>query len=301
MIKKVNNFITLIIFIFLDISHLANTLPKLSQLKSISFADCGLSEKSIHHLASGLNTGLTIDTNIAGQRLELKRLVLSRCSLKDEANELINFVSVCGSLRCLDLSVTGILVDRLWSALKLGGLQLEKLNLSGCLSSKKMKESASQVKELFSCMVNLEELNLSGTILNSDLLKGILQGLSNNTQLTNIRLNLDGVCSDKACFDVLDQYLPTCPVAFLSLRDNALEQDAQKVLAAIRLMKPLQSLDIGGANFVALKANKKNSQTLNRILSELVKLISAENSVIYINFYKQLHFLEFERIDNQRC
>lgn len=127
---------------------MANTLPKLSNLKSISFADCGLSEKSIHHLAAGLNTGLTIDSNIVGQRFELKRLVLSRCSLKDESAELINFVSVCGSLRCLDLSGTGIVVDRLWSALKFGGLQLEQLNLSGCLSSKKIKDSVTQVKEV---------------------------------------------------------------------------------------------------------------------------------------------------------
>jgi hypothetical protein len=199
--------------------------------------------------------------------------------LKDEANELVNFVSVCGSLRCLDLSGTGLLVDRLWSALKFGGLQIEQLNLSGCQSSKKIKESATQAKDLFSCMVNLEELNLAGTVMSSDLLKGILQGLSDNTQLANIRLNLDGVCSDKNCFDVLDQFLPNCPVAFLSLRDNALEQDAQKVLAAICLLKTLQSLDIGGANFVGLKANKKSGQTLNKIIGELVKLISAENSV----------------------
>lgn len=166
-------------------SHLANILPKLIHLKSISFGNSGLTEKSIHHLAAGLNTGLTIDTNVSGQRFELKRLVLSRCSLRDEANELVNFVSVCGSLRCLDLSGTGILVDRLWSALKFGGLQLEQLNLSGCQTSRKMKDSASQVKELFSCMVNLEELNLAGTQMNGDLLKGLLQGLSNNSQLTN--------------------------------------------------------------------------------------------------------------------
>ncbi|KAI6170504.1 Carm-PH domain-containing protein [Aphelenchoides bicaudatus] len=261
-----------------NIAHLANVLPKLIQLKSISFADCGLSEKSIHHLAAGLNTGMTIDTNVSGQRFELKRLVLSRCSLRDEANELINFVSVCGSLRCLDLSGTGIIVDRLWSALKFGGLQLEQLILSGCQSSRKMKDSANQAKELFSCMVNLEELTLAGTMLSNDLLKGILQGLSNNSQLNNIRLNLDGVCAEKGCFELLEQFLPTCPVAFLSLRDNGMEQDSQRVLAAIRLMKPLQSLDIGGANFAGLKANKKSGSTLNKIFSELVQLISSNKS-----------------------
>lgn len=280
MIRKVSA--PRIFFVFktgLDIPYLANALPKLTHLKSISFADCGLSEKSIHHLAAGLNTGLAIENNFVGQRFELKRLVLSKCSLRDESNELVNFVSVCGSLRCLDLTGTGILVDRLWSSLKLGGLQLEQLILSGCQSSKKMKESTNLVKELFFCMVNLEELNLSGTQMSGDLLKGILEGLSNNSQLTNIRLNLDCVCGDKTCFEVLETFLPTCPVAFLSLRDNGLEQDAQKILAAARSMKHLQALDIGGANFVALKANKKSATTLNKIMAELVKLISNRESV----------------------
>lgn len=94
-----------------------------------------------------------------------------------------------------------------------------------------------------------------------------------------VRLNLDGVCADKGCFELLEQYLPNCPIAFLSLRDNNMEQDAQRVLSAARSMKSLQSLDIGGANFVALKANKKAGPTLNKILAELVKLISAGKSV----------------------
>ncbi|KAI6179615.1 Carm-PH domain-containing protein [Aphelenchoides besseyi] len=260
------------------ISHLSNILPKVTSLKSISFADCGLTEKSIHHLAAGLNTGLTLDTNISGRRFELKRLVLSRCSLKDEANELVNFVSVCGSLRCLDLSGTGMHIDRLWTALKFGGLQLEQLNLSGCQTSKKIKESASLVKELFACMVNLEELNLAGTQLTPDVLRGILTGLSNNAQLSNIRLNLDGVCGDRGCCSALE-LLPNCPIAFLSLRDNALEQDAQKLLSLLRDMKSLQSLDIGGSNFAGLRANKKvGASLLTKMMNELVKLVSVENS-----------------------
>lgn len=39
-------------------------------------------------------------------------------------------------------------------------------------------------------------------------------------------------------------------------------------------MSGIRALDIGGANFFGLKANKKHTQMLNGILTELVKLIN---------------------------
>lgn len=169
---------------------MTSVLSRLRTLKSLSFADCALSDKSIHHLAAGLTTGLTLEKNASGNKFELRRLVLSRCSLKDDATELVNFISVCGSLRSLDLSGTGVVIDKLWSALKLGGIQLETLNLSGCQSLKKHKEGVSSIKELFACMVNLKELNLANTHLNADLLQAILQGLSANSQVNYLSIIL---------------------------------------------------------------------------------------------------------------
>lgn len=78
---------------------------------------------------------------------------------------------------------------------------------------------------------------------------------------------------------MLEQYLPECPIADLSLRDNGLEQDAAKLFAALRSLEPLKRLDVGGANFTALRSNKKYSSTLSKVLSELVKLVSSENCV----------------------
>lgn len=68
-------------------------------------------------------------------------------------------------------------------------------------------------------------------------------------------------------------------MAFLSLRDNALEQEAPKIFAAIRNMNSLQSLDVGGSNFTALRVNKKYSTTLSKAVNELTKLISADDTV----------------------
>lgn len=154
---------------------MAISLPRLHTLKSLILNDCGLSEKSIHHLAIGLYSGFSIDAS--NNKFELRTLSLAKNILKEDVNELINFVSLCNSLRELDLSHTGLNIDKLWPALKLGGLQLESLRLAGCQVGKKNKENfLITVKELFSSMVNLKELDLSGTIVGSEALQNILLG-----------------------------------------------------------------------------------------------------------------------------
>lgn len=146
-------------------------------LKSLTLNDCGLSEKSIHHLAIGLYSGFSIDTS--NNKFELHTLSLSKNILKEDTNELISFVSLCNSLRELDLSYTGLIIDKLWPALKLGGLQLERLRLAGCQTGKKNKENFQlTVKELFSSMVNLKELDLSGTMVGAEVLQNVLLGFN---------------------------------------------------------------------------------------------------------------------------
>ncbi|CAK5065114.1 unnamed protein product [Meloidogyne enterolobii] len=49
------------------------------------------------------------------------------------AEQLANFLALnTGAIRFLDLNGTAIQLDRLWAALKLGGLGLEVLRLGGC-------------------------------------------------------------------------------------------------------------------------------------------------------------------------
>lgn len=70
----------------LAFASLASVLPRLNTLKEIVLCDCGLSEKSIHYLASGLYTGLSIDTAV-GNKFALRTLSLARNILKDDINE----------------------------------------------------------------------------------------------------------------------------------------------------------------------------------------------------------------------
>lgn len=159
---------------------MATTLPKIHTFKRLSLNDCGLSEKSIHHLAYGFYTGLGIDNTIQ-RKFELHTLVLSKNYLKDDLNELINFISLCNTLRILDLSNSNFHVDRLWPALKLGGLKLEILRLAGAQSNKKLSSRDNTsviVRELFSSMVNLKELDLAGTLIAPEILQNILSGIT---------------------------------------------------------------------------------------------------------------------------
>jgi hypothetical protein len=74
-------------------------------------------------------------------------------------------------------------LDRLWAALKLGGIGLEILRLGGCFLAPQSKrgnsgkDSAQVAKELFANFKALKELSLAGTHLNPDLLQGILSGV----------------------------------------------------------------------------------------------------------------------------
>lgn len=73
-------------------------------------------------------------------------------------------------------------MDRLWAALKLGGLSLEVLRLGGCQCAQTKrkdsgKDSAQVARELFAALRELKELNLTGINMNAELLQGILTGL----------------------------------------------------------------------------------------------------------------------------
>uniref|UniRef100_A0A914Y306 CARMIL pleckstrin homology domain-containing protein n=1 Tax=Panagrolaimus superbus TaxID=310955 RepID=A0A914Y306_9BILA len=254
--------------------QLATVLPKLTHLKSIYFTNCGLSEKCVTAISSGLISGFTMENS--GKKLELRALGLAGNSLKDDVSELVNFISLCTSLRILDLSGTSILIDRLWNNLKLGGLQLEVLKLSGCSTGKKSKEHAAVVKELFGSMVNLKEVDFSNTQIGPDLLQAFLTGLANNNLIKDVNVNLNGVC-DKTCAPILEKFLGDCPIATLFLRDSSFENEILPVLSALRKMKSLTMLDIGGNNFYTLKSNKKYASIYSHVLDELVKMMNESN------------------------
>uniref|UniRef100_A0A1I8BYH0 Carm_PH domain-containing protein n=1 Tax=Meloidogyne hapla TaxID=6305 RepID=A0A1I8BYH0_MELHA len=291
------------------LTQLGTLLPQLSSLLALSFAECLLNEKCALALLNGLHHGIRLandsakgeDATVTGNtlinsdngRFQLEALNLSGNPLGsgvELAEQLANFLALnTGAIRFLDLNGTAIQLDRLWAALKLGGLGLEVLRLGGChiaqtkrsIRNSGGKDSAQIAKELFSSFLSLKELDMTGTHLTAELLSGILEGISTNSNLSSssLALCLDNciVGSTTQCVNVFEQYLFECPcICSLSLRDNSLEHETYRLLPIICKMRGLRKIDIGGANFFGLKANKKHAQMLSAIVTEFVRLVNGE-------------------------
>lgn len=258
---------------------LSSVLPRLTQLKYVNVAECQLSDKSINLLCTGLYNGMT---SCKSGGMQLTELILSTNPIKDDISSIINLVSICTSLRVLDLSDTGIHLDKLWNSLKFGGLQIEKLLLNGCSLGGKKSEGVQTAKEYFSMAVNLTHISFNNTSMPSEYLKAVLLGLASNQQLQPFRLDLDATC-EKGSANVLDACIGGVRCETLSLRDNNLDGDLQGVLQSLMMVTCLRRLDIGGANMNQLKKNNKQAHVINKILLDVVKLYSEEGCLEELN------------------
>ncbi|CAO4361380.1 unnamed protein product [Caenorhabditis nigoni] len=258
---------------------LSSVLPRLTQLKYVNVSECQLTDKSMNLLCTGLYNGMT---SCKSGGMQVTELILSSNPIKDDISAIINLVSICTSLRVLDLSDTGIHLDKLWNSLKFGGLQIEKLLLNGCTLGGKKSEGVQTAKEYFSMAVNLTHISLNNTSMPSEYLKAVLLGLASNQQLQPFRLDLDATC-EKGSANVLDACIGGVRCETLSLRDNNLDGDLQGVLQSLMMVTCLRRLDIGGSNMNQLKKNNKQAHVINKILLDVVKLYSEEGCLEELN------------------
>ncbi|VDM57931.1 unnamed protein product [Angiostrongylus costaricensis] len=256
---------------------LSGVLPRLSKLRKVNFSECTLSDKCLQFFFAGIYSGLTAKSN-SGMGSSITHLILSTNVLKDDVSSLVNVVSLCTSLRVLELTDTGFPLDKIWAALKYGGLQIEKLCLGGCYRTDLWLIHCDQVKEFFSMAVNLSHISFANTILPADIMKALLLGLASNQQLKPFHLDISGTC-EKNCGAVLEACLAGVQCSSISLRDNNLETDMQGVVHALGNMKKLRRVDLGGANLIALRRSSKQAHVaiINKIVFDIVKLFSDES------------------------
>ncbi|WKX92118.1 hypothetical protein Q1695_010278 [Nippostrongylus brasiliensis] len=256
---------------------LTGVLPRLTTLRQVVFSECGLSEKCTQLFCAGIYSALTAKSN-SGAVSSLTHLNLSTNLLKDDVSSLVNVLSLCTTLRVLDLTDTGFPLDKIWAALKYGGLQIEKLYLGGCYAGKRPAECVQQVKEYFSMAVNLSHISFANTVLPAELMKAMLLGLASNQQLKPYHLDLSGTC-EKNCCGVLEACLGNVQCSSISLRDNNMETEMQAVVHALANIKTMRRLDLGGSNLIALRRSSKQAHAvlINKTILDIVKLFSDDS------------------------
>ncbi|XP_073751075.1 capping protein, Arp2/3 and myosin-I linker protein 3 isoform X5 [Callorhinus ursinus] len=191
----------------------------------------------------------------------------------DEANALYSFLAQPNALVHLDLAGTDCAIDLLLGALLHGCCShLTYLNLArNSCSHRKGREAPPAFKQFFSSAYTLSHVNLSATRLPLEAFRALLQGLSLNSHLSDLHLDLSSCELRSAGAQALQEQLGavTC-VGSLDLSDNGFDSDLLTLVPALGKNKSLKHLFLG-KNF-----NVK-AKTLEEILHKLVQLIQEED------------------------
>nr|XP_023395895.1 LOW QUALITY PROTEIN: capping protein, Arp2/3 and myosin-I linker protein 3 [Loxodonta africana] len=186
---------------------------------------------------------------------------------------LYSFLAQPNALVHLDLSGTDCAIDLLLGALLHGCCShLTYLNLArNSCSHRKGREAPPAFKQFFSSAYTLSHVNLSATRLPLEALRALLQGLSLNSHLSDLHLDLSSCELRSAGAQALQEQLGavTC-VGSLDLSDNGFDSDLLTLVPALGKNKSLKHLFLG-KNF-----NVK-AKTLEEILHKLVQLIQEED------------------------
>ncbi|XP_076787104.1 capping protein, Arp2/3 and myosin-I linker protein 3 isoform X6 [Arvicanthis niloticus] len=259
---------------FLSLSQQLLCFP--TGLTKLCLAKTAISPRAQCPLYSGLQAlGQTFGANPAFAS-SLRYLDLSKnpgLLATDEANALYSFLAQPNALVHLDLSGTDCAVDMLLGALLHGCCShLTYLNLArNSCSHRKGREAPPAFKQFFSSAYTLSHVNLSATRLPLEALRALLQGLSLNSHLSDLHVDLSSCELRSAGAQALQEQLGavTC-IGSLDLSDNGFDSDLLTLVPALGKNKSLKHLFLG-KNF-----NVK-AKTLEEILHKLVQLIQEED------------------------
>ncbi|XP_066486519.1 capping protein, Arp2/3 and myosin-I linker protein 3 [Tiliqua scincoides] len=191
----------------------------------------------------------------------------------EEANGLYSFLAQPNALVHLDLSSTDCAVDALFGALLHGCCpRLSYLNLArNTFSHRKGKGLQPSLKQFFCTAYSLSYVNLSSIKMPVEALRSLFQGLSANTHLSELHLDLSGCELRSPGAQVLQEQMPgISALSSLDLSDNGFDADLLTLVPVLGKNKSLKHLWLG-RNF-----NVK-SRTLEEILQKIVQLIQEED------------------------
>ncbi|XP_035702195.1 F-actin-uncapping protein LRRC16A isoform X3 [Folsomia candida] len=251
--------------------HLSSPLAKLCRGPVwLNLSSCGLSAKGVAQLAHALALNRCAPNS-------LTHLNLAGNSLKDDINNLCNFLATQNSITYLDLSGTDCNLETVFGALLRGCTShLAHLNLSrNNFSTKKGKEIPPSFKQFLTSNLALKNLALSSCKLSLDALKQLLLGLACNENTAELELDISSNGMGAQGAHVLESCLHGIKcLASLDISDNNLDGDLAGVITAAMKNKSLKHLNLG-RNLQSTKAKH-----VAQVMEAIVQMLQEDDCVL---------------------
>ncbi|XP_060802379.1 F-actin-uncapping protein LRRC16A isoform X3 [Amyelois transitella] len=212
------------------ISVLTGLANNTDGLQYIALSQCGVTGKTVTHLASMLNDNMN-------HLQTLSHLDLSHNNLKDDVHNLYNFLAQPNVLTHLNLTNTETTLENMWGALLRGcaaRLSVLRAGRNPWSVSRRAKDPPPSFRQFFTACLALTDLDFSYCKMPPDALKSLLLGLACNESATGVQLNLSGVLSSSQAAHVLESCIHgvRC-LQSLDLSDNSMEFELSGIVRAI--------------------------------------------------------------------
>ncbi|NWW04969.1 CARL2 protein, partial [Oreocharis arfaki] len=150
---------------------------------------------------------------------------------------------------------------------------LTHLDLSrNVYSHKRVKTISPDIKEFFSQACSLRHISLAGTKLPADVVRALLQGLADNSHISDLHLDLSSCELRSAGAQVIQDLIPDASsISSLDLSDNGFDPDMVTLVLSIGRSKSIRHVSLG-KNF-----NIKSKEGLLDVLHRIVQLTQEED------------------------
>ncbi|XP_035381619.1 capping protein, Arp2/3 and myosin-I linker protein 2 [Electrophorus electricus] len=194
------------------------------------------------------------------------------CLATEDALSLFSFLSAPNAVTYLDLSSTDCPLDTLFLSLSNGCCSsLTYLNLCrNTFSHRKVREVTRSLRNFFTKSTKLQYVGLAATKLPPEALRLLLQGLANNSHLSELELDISSCELRSSGAQVIQEHIfETKAIGSLDLSDNGFENNMVTLVLSIGRSQSIRHLALG-RNF-AMK-----SRALSDVLHRIVQLIQEE-------------------------
>ncbi|XP_009890705.1 PREDICTED: leucine-rich repeat-containing protein 16C, partial [Charadrius vociferus] len=239
-------------------------------LQSLSLARTMLSAKGMSTLCKALADNKAIGSSL--QHLDLSGNPGSLAG--EDISNLQSLLRQCHSISHLILAGTDCPLDALFGALVHGcHTSLVHLDLSkNVYSQKRVKTISPDIKEFFSQTCALRHVSMAGTKLPADAVRALLQGLADNSHISDLRLDLSNCELRSAGAQVIQDLIPDASsISDLDLSDNGFDPDMVTLVLSISRSKSIRHVSLG-KNF-----NIKSKEGLVDVLHRIVQLTQEDD------------------------